>query len=83
MKPKLVDDWRRAWRWWSVRLNVLGTTLLAWFLAAPDVAREIWAALPAELKAELPPRIAYLIPLIILFAANVARILKQGDHHGE
>lgn len=83
MRLKLVDDWRRAWRWWSVRLNILGTTLLAWFLAVPDVARDLWAALPDDLKAELPPRAAYLIPLLILFAANVARVLKQGKHDGQ
>lgn len=81
---RLIDDWQRAWRWWSVRLNVAGTTLLAWFLAFPDVAREIWLVIPDELKALLPTRVAYFIPLIILFAANVARIVKQKDkHHGE
>ncbi len=78
MKPTLIEDWHKAWRWWSVQLNLLGSALLAWLLWFPDVAQQIWLALPDALKARLPHDVAYFVPLVILFAANLARILKQG-----
>lgn len=75
---KLVEEWRQAWRWWSVQLNILGSALFAALLGFPDVAQQLWFALPDELKAQLPHNVAFYVPLLILAAANIARICKQG-----
>lgn len=75
---KLIEDWRSRWlKFWSVRLNLLGNGLLATLLAFPEIARELWAALPDELKMLLPVRIAYWIPVLIFGAATFARLVRQ------
>lgn len=76
---KLVDEWRNAWRWWSVQLNVLGSALLSALLAFPDIAQQIWLGLPDEMKALLPHNVAFYVPLLLLFGGNLARIFKQGE----
>lgn len=75
---KLIDDWRERWlKFWSVRLNLIGNGLLALLLAFPDIARETWANLPDDLKALLPVRVAYWIPVLIFGAATFARLVRQ------
>ena len=32
---KLIPNWKSMWRAWSVRLNALGLTILAWFALDP------------------------------------------------
>ncbi len=76
---KLVDDWRRGWRWWSVKLNLIGNALLVGLLAFPSIAQDVWASLPPDLKAMMPQRIAYFLPLSIFIAATIARLIQQGE----
>lgn len=80
---KLVDDWQSAWRWWSVKLNLIGNAMLVALLAFPAIAQEIWASLPVELKAMLPVRVAYFVPVAIFVAATVARLIQQGGRKDE
>lgn len=76
---KLVDDWRRAWRWWSVQLGAIGNALLIVLLSMPDLAREAWVELPPELRAMLPERVAYWVPVALLLASMIARVIQQGE----
>lgn len=75
---RLVDNWRGGWKWWSVRLNLIGNALLWSMLGWPDVAREIWASLPDEIKMLLPTRTALWIPALIFVAGLIARYIQQG-----
>jgi len=40
MRLKLVDDWRHAWRWSSMRFLGLGGTIQLAIVAAPDKVTE-------------------------------------------
>lgn len=80
---KLVDEWRSAWRWWSIQLNALGNMLLVALLSFPDIAQQVWVALPDEARAMLPERVAYWVPVIILIASGVARLVQQEKKDGE
>lgn len=80
---KLVDEWPRAWRWWSIQLNALGNMLLVALLSFPDLAQQLWLALPPQVMDLLPERIAYWVPVLILIASGGARLVQQEKKDGE
>lgn len=74
---EFIEDWRQAWRFWSVRLAAAGgalQALLAWW---PDAALVMWNSMPDEVKALLPQSAVMTLPLLFFAASIVARILKQ------
>lgn len=82
LQARLIDDWQRAWTFWSVRLQALALALATWMIAAPDTALDIWLALPGEAKALLPRHFAQWAPVIIGIAAIGARIARQSGSRG-
>ena len=77
IKLELVEDWRNFWRFWSVRLGIVGSAITGVFIAFPDVALSAWAMMPADLKAAIPERYMPLIGVVIFVASLVARAIKQ------
>jgi hypothetical protein len=73
VSARLVDDWRCAWRWASVRLAVVGGALTALLANAPGLAREIFDQLPAEVRTTLP----VWAPVLITALPILVRVLKQ------
>lgn len=76
-KLKLIDDWKGAWRFWSVQLAAIGSALQALLAWWPDAALAMWNSMPAELKAMLPQSALMTVPLLFFGAAIVARVVKQ------
>ena len=64
---KLVPEWRRAHRWFSVRIAVL----IAF-------ASLVQASLP-ELTTDLPPKAYHWIVFGLAIAVGIGRILQQGS----
>ena len=63
---KLVDNWKSAWKWFSVHC--------LWLSAAiPNV----WAALPADLKSSIPATHMAVIAGLIAFCGIVGRLVDQ------
>lgn len=77
IKIQLIEDWRNFWRFWSVRLGVIGSALTGWLIAFPDQALQAWALLPADLKAYLPERYMPLVGVAIFVMSLIARAIKQ------
>lgn len=73
VSARLVDDWRNAWRWASVRLALAGGACTALLANAPGLAREIFDQLPAEVRATLP----VWAPMLITALPILVRLLKQ------
>ncbi len=71
---RLVDDWRDAWKWASVRLAALGGILTAILVASPDFAKELWDQLPAEIRATAPT----WLPVLVTALPIIVRLYKQG-----
>lgn len=75
LQQRLVDDWRQAWRWASVRLLALSLALQGALLVMPDTVR-----------AYLPDWAGHATAIFLLLAATVGRLVKQkppdGDDHG-
>jgi len=74
---QLIDDWKKAYKFWSVRLGVAGTVIVSIFLAAPEAALYAWAALPSELKSVLPSDVIKYSGVVILALSFFARVVKQ------
>ena len=77
LRIELIEDWRNFWRFWSVRLGVIGSAIAAVLIAFPDVALSAWAIMPADLKAAIPERYMPLIGVGIFVASLIARDIKQ------
>ena len=77
LKLQLIEDWRNFWRFWSVRLGIVGSAVTAVLIAFPDVALSAWAMMPADLKAVIPERYMPLIGVGIFVASLIARAIKQ------
>jgi hypothetical protein len=63
---KLVDDFKSAWRWFSVQ---------AMFLAF--VLQGAWEAVPADMKASIPQQYVTYITLFLLAMGIAGRLVKQ------
>lgn len=77
MQLKPIDEWRKAHKFWSVRLNALLTAISTILLAWPDAALSLWGLLPAEVKALLPEKPILLVLVILSLGALAARFIKQ------
>ena len=77
LRIELIEDWRNFWRFWSVRLGVIGSAIAAVLIAFPDVALSAWAMMPGDLKAAIPERYMPLIGVVIFVASLIARAIKQ------
>lgn len=63
---KLVEDWKQAWKWFSVQA-----------LAALVILPTVWAALPADAKAFLPDGAEPWILAALALAGVVGRLIDQ------
>ena len=63
---KLVDNWKSAWKWFSVQLA-----------AAAAAVQLTVLAFPAEIKAWLPDSVTHWTALALLLAAIVGRLVDQ------
>lgn len=71
-KIQLVDNWRSAWRWYSVRTAGVITSAAA-----------VWMALPDEVKAAIPEKYKPLAVLVGGVAVALTRIIHQPDPQEE
>lgn len=66
MVPKLVDDWRRAWRWFSMQCMTLA-----------GVVQGAWAAMPDDMRDSVPPNAVTILTISLLALGIVGRLVKQ------
>lgn len=67
-KPKLVSDWRKAWRWYSVNIPTLNAAFLG-----------TWAVLPPHFQNVLPLPWMIGIAVSLLVLGTVGRLIEQED----
>lgn len=68
---KLVDNWKSAWKWYSVHIMLV-------IVALP----EIWAYFPQEFKDSLPPHALMYITSVLGVSAILARVFSQEKPNG-
>lgn len=64
---RLVEEWRQAWRWFSVQAMTLSVLVQA-----------AWEALPADLKQYLPHGLGMALSLGLLVCGIIGRLVRQG-----
>lgn len=64
--PKLVDDWRQAYRWLSVNCMALATAI-----------QGTWMTLGDDMRSELPKYAIHIATIAILVAGITGRLVKQ------
>ena len=68
----LIDDWRKAWKFWSIQLNALGLLVLSF----ADIINQAWATLAPSLSHHIPHAKTIAIALFVI--AILARLVPQG-----
>ena len=71
-KPKLIDDWRNAWKWISVNAMV-----------AAGAIQGAWLQIPEDLKAHVPPQLVSGATIALLVLGVAGRLIKQGGDNAE
>lgn len=74
---KFVPYWRSAWRLFSVSLGTAATVVTSWLILFPEAVVHAWAILPAELKAQIPPRYVMFIGVVLMAGAVLSRLVHQ------
>lgn len=69
MAIKLVDDWKKAWKFASVQWGVVGLTLMT----ALEYSNQLWIKLPADVQATIP--YSGYIPAALFALSIVGRLL--------
>jgi len=65
-KLKLIEDWRRAWRWVSVQCMILAGSI-----------QGAWVFVPDDMKASIPPNVLQCATLVLLGIGVVGRFVQQ------
>jgi hypothetical protein len=76
---KLVDDSRDWSKWWSVRLSIIGGTLLTFLEAFPNALATVINTLPQEITSTIDEPILKGIGIVCILASPIARVIKQVD----
>lgn len=64
--PKLVDDWKQAWRFASVNCMALATAI-----------QGAWMSLDDDMRSQLPKDAIHLATIAILIAGITGRLVRQ------
>lgn len=69
LTDRLVDNWRQAWRWFSVQLHLIATSILMLLQLAP--------VMPPDLQKHIPQPWAAILTVAWALLGLYARLVKQ------
>ena len=72
-----IDDLRLAPRFLSVRFGALAVLVQGLLETWPEYILSLWNQLPAAVTATLPERIVFAVPILLMIASLVGRLIKQ------
>ena len=67
---RLVEDWKKAWKWFSTWLLGMNATFVVLYSEVQAIQEKI------------PPKIAHYAILTLLFLTVLGRVIKQGESDG-
>jgi Ca2+/Na+ antiporter len=74
---KLVENSKDWSKWWSVRLSILGGTILTLLEAFPNAVATVISVLPEQITTQVGDEIIRIIAIICIVASPIARVIKQ------
>jgi hypothetical protein len=63
---KVIEEWRQAWRWFSMQAMVMVAALQGG-----------WTAMPDDLKQHFPPRLVTGLSIFLLVLGIGGRLVRQ------
>jgi hypothetical protein len=76
---KLVNNARDWSKWWSVRLSILGGSILTFMEAFPHALATVVNTLPHSVTSNIDADILRFIGIACIIASPIARVIKQSD----
>ena len=74
---KLIENARAWWKLWSIRLNAIGLSILAYVQIDPVGALAVWNMMPGEVRRVLPSNIVTIVGLAFFVLSMIARLVVQ------
>lgn len=68
---RLVDDWKRAWRWFSMQA-----------MASAGAVQVGWVSLPDDMRRSIPASWVSALTMLLLVAGIAGRLVKQNPAPG-
>ena len=72
MKLQFVEDWRKAWKWFSVNAMILAAAI-----------QGTWLQIPEDMKAGIPPQFVSGATIALLVLGVAGRLVKQTSTEGD
>lgn len=72
MKLTLVENWRKAWTWFSVHAMMLAAAI-----------QGAWLQIPDDMKAHIPEALVSGATIALLVLGVAGRLIKQGGEDGK
>lgn len=69
---KLIQDWRRTWRFFSV-----------WAMTVTGALQGAWLAIPGDLKHNIPDGWVNAVSIVLLVLGVIGRMVKQSEASNE
>lgn len=79
MKIKLIDEARQWYKFWSVKLQAIGLSIMLVAIEYPGAAIHAWAILPPEMKKLIPTNYLMYVGLTVFVLAIIAVFVKQDN----
>lgn len=74
---KLIDDWKNAWKLWSVQLNIFTIIILAILNDLPSHIIASWSLLPEEFKSQIDQEIIAYVSIVLVILNVLSRLISQ------
>lgn len=75
---KLIAEWKKFHRMWSVRVSAVATAIWAYLLASPETMLAVLNQIPADMRSWLPS----FIPIALFALVTFARVVRQDKING-
>jgi hypothetical protein len=72
-----IDHIDKFWKFWSVRISLVGIGLFTLLTASPDLLTNAWLQLPDEFKSLVPEQYITILGATIFVLNLVSRSIKQ------
>lgn len=71
-RPRIIKNWRDAWKWYSIHMPMLSAALLA-----------TWVALPDQLQQSLSPLELKAVAIVLIVLGVIGRLIDQSPKKAE
>ncbi|MCW2763993.1 MAG: hypothetical protein JWR85_4194 [Marmoricola sp.] len=77
LKIRPIDNIKVWYKFWSIRLGVVGSAIVSLFVMIPDAAIGMWNFMPETFKNFIPPQYMPMVGVFLFVLGMVARLVKQ------